>query len=100
MAILAVVAFYLLGGRPDWMRWLSVVAGVVLAATFLVGGRYDVSPAFSLGLRVPWTTATVRQGDGSSVASQALGAPELMGEYRVTLSPRTTLPLDFGLASG
>jgi preprotein translocase subunit SecE len=27
-----IVAFYLLGGRPDWLRWMSVVAGAVLAA--------------------------------------------------------------------
>ncbi|HEX3773139.1 MAG TPA: hypothetical protein VHV51_01680 [Polyangiaceae bacterium] len=67
------------------------------SATFMVGGRYDVSPAFSLGLRVPWTTANVRGGDGITAASQALGTPELMGEYRVTLSPRTLLPIDFGL---
>ncbi|HEY4103228.1 MAG TPA: hypothetical protein VGM44_05025 [Polyangiaceae bacterium] len=66
-------------------------------ATFMVGGRYDVSPTFSLGLRVPWTTANIRQGDGTDAASQALGAPELMGEYRVALSPRTLLPIDFGL---
>ena len=65
--------------------------------TFMVGGHYDVSPQFTLGLRVPWTTASQRQLDGSYASSQALGAPELMGEYRVTLSPRTDLPIDFGL---
>ncbi len=65
--------------------------------TAVVGGHYDVSPAFTLGLRIPWTTASVRQFDGSTASSQALGAPELMGEYRVTLSPRTILPIDFGL---
>jgi preprotein translocase subunit SecE len=26
-----IVAFYVLAARPDWMRWLSVVAGVALA---------------------------------------------------------------------
>jgi hypothetical protein len=65
--------------------------------TFMVGGHYDVSPQFSLGLRIPWTTANERQLDGSHASSQALGAPELMGEYRVVLSPRTDLPIDFGL---
>jgi len=65
--------------------------------TLMVGGHYDVSPAFTLGLRIPWTTAAVRQFDGSTASSQALGAPELMGEYRVTLSPRTVLPIDFGV---
>ncbi len=65
--------------------------------TLVVGGHYDVSPDFTLGLRIPWTTASVRQFDGSTASSQALGTPELMGEYRVTLSPRTVLPIDFGL---
>jgi len=27
-----VVAFYALHGRPDWIRWLAVVAGVLLGA--------------------------------------------------------------------
>jgi preprotein translocase subunit SecE len=26
-----IAAFYVLGARPDWQRWLAVVAGVVLA---------------------------------------------------------------------
>jgi hypothetical protein len=65
--------------------------------TFMVGGHYDVSPAFTLGLRIPWTTASERQFDGSDASSQALGTPELMGEYRVVLSPRTNLPIDFGV---
>jgi hypothetical protein len=65
--------------------------------TFMAGGYYDVSPQFSLGLRIPWTTASQRQIDGSYGSAQALGAPELMGEYRVILSPRTNLPIDFGV---
>lgn len=85
------------GTPPEPGPELANDANKGTSATFLVGGRYDVSPAFSLGLRVPWTTASVRQGDGTSAASQALGTPELMGEYRVTLSPRTYLPIDFGL---
>src|SRR6188474_1685286 len=31
------------------------------AIGFQIGGRYDITPAFSGGLRVPITTATVRQ---------------------------------------
>jgi len=65
--------------------------------TFMAGGHYDVSPAFTVGLRIPWTTASERQADGISASSQALGTPELMGEYRVVLSPRTNLPIDFGI---
>ncbi len=65
--------------------------------TFMAGGHYDVSPQFTVGLRIPWTTASQRQLDGTYASSQALGAPELMGEYRIVLSPRTYLPFDFGL---
>jgi len=65
--------------------------------TFMAGGHYDVSPDFTLGIRIPWTTTSERQDDGSYASAQALGTPELMGEYRVTLSPRTLLPIDFGL---
>jgi hypothetical protein len=65
--------------------------------TFIAGGHYDVSPKFTLGLRIPWTTANQRQIDGTSASAQALGTPELMGEYRVELSPRTNLPIDFGI---
>lgn len=65
--------------------------------TFMAGGHYDVSPAFTVGLRVPWTTSTQRQYDGISASAQALGAPELMGEYRVPLGTLTRLPIDFGV---
>lgn len=65
--------------------------------TFIAGGHYDVSPQFTVGLRIPWTTASQRQLDGTYAGSQALGAPELMGEYRILLSSRTYLPFDFGL---
>jgi hypothetical protein len=76
-------------GTPDLDKGTSF--------TFMVGGHYDVSPQFTLGLRIPWTTASQRQIDGTYAGSQALGTPELMGEYRVVLSPRTYLPIDFGL---
>ena len=67
------------------------------AIGFQVGGRYDITPAFSGGLRVPITTATVRQETGKSLATTAFGAPELMGEYRLSLSKLTTIPIEFGV---
>jgi hypothetical protein len=67
------------------------------AIGFQVGGRYDITPAFSAGLRIPITTASVRQLNGKSLGVTAFGAPELMGEYRVSLSKLTTVPIGFGV---
>jgi len=62
-----------------------------------VGGRYDISKDLSAGLRVPLTTATVKQSNGTNLSTTALGAPELFGEYRLSLSRLTTIPIGFGL---
>lgn len=67
------------------------------AIGFQLGGRYDITPAFTGGLRVPLTTATVRQETGKSLATTAFGSPELMGEYRVSLSKLSTVPIEFGI---
>ncbi|HKY36180.1 MAG TPA: hypothetical protein VJN18_09590 [Polyangiaceae bacterium] len=67
------------------------------AIGFQVGGRYDITPAFSAGLRIPITTASVRQLNGKSLGVTAFGAPELMGEYRISLSKLTTIPIGFGV---
>jgi hypothetical protein len=69
--------------------------GTVLG--FQLGGRYDITPAFSGGLRVPLTTATVRQETGKSLATTAFGSPELMGEYRLSLGKFSTVPIEFGV---
>jgi hypothetical protein len=71
--------------------------GKTTAATFMVGGRYDVSEALTFGARLPFTVGSARQVDGSYASAEALGALELMGEYRETLSAFTLLPIDFGL---
>ena len=42
----------------------ALVTGKGTAIGFQVGGRYDVSPELSVGLRVPLTTATVKQSNG------------------------------------
>jgi hypothetical protein len=55
------------------------------ATTFglLVGGYYDLSPAFRLMLRVPWTTGTIKSNNGDA-ATNALGNPELAARYRLS----------------
>jgi hypothetical protein len=67
------------------------------AIGFQLGGRYDISPAFSAGLRIPLTMAMVKQSNGTTLKSTVFGSPELMGEYRVSLSRLTTVPIGFGL---
>jgi hypothetical protein len=69
--------------------------GTVLG--FQVGGRYDVSKDVTLGLRIPITTATVKQDTGQNLSTTAFGAPELLGEYRLSLSRLTSLPISFGV---
>ena len=71
--------------------------GSTTSGTFMVGGYYDLSPEFTLGARLPWTVGSQRQPDGDRATVSALGALELMGEYRVTLSPFTRLPIFFGV---
>lgn len=66
--------------------------------TLLVGGGYDISPAFTAGIRIPWSTASIDgTAGGEGFSDNAFGSPELLGEYRVSLSPITTLPILFGL---
>jgi len=72
--------------------------GRTTSATFMAGGYYDLSPEFTLSARLPWTVGSARQFNGDRVSVQALGALQVMGEYRMTLSPFTRLPIFFGLA--
>ena len=67
------------------------------SVTLMAGGTYDFSPALTAGLRVPWTTATIKQPNQQNLGSQALGAPEIFGEYRVSLNKLTSVPITFGL---
>ena len=70
--------------------------GTVLG--FQLGGRYDITPAFSAGLRAALTTASVKQvSNGKSTSTTAFGSPELFGEYRVALSRLTSVPIGFGV---
>ncbi|HVU00620.1 MAG TPA: hypothetical protein VHE30_02675 [Polyangiaceae bacterium] len=49
----------------------------------LVGGHYDLTPAFRLMLRLPWTTGTVKS-NGKDASTNALGVPEMAARYRIT----------------
>jgi hypothetical protein len=66
-------------------------------STVEAGGRYDLSPKLSIGLRVAWSTASMDQANGTSLAASAFASPELRLEYRHPFSPLTTLPIWFGL---
>jgi len=85
------------GKAPEPGPAANVTTDRTTSATFMVGGHYDVSSDFTLGLRVPWTVGSQRQTDGSYASVNALGAPELLGEYRVGLSPFARLPIFLGL---
>ena len=85
------------GKAPEAGAGPDVATGKTTSFTFMAGGHYDLSPELSLGVRIPWTVGSARQPDGRNSSAQALGAPELMAEYRVTLSRFTRLPLFFGL---
>jgi hypothetical protein len=57
--------------------------GPATTYAFLLGGHFDVTPEFRLMLRVPWTTGTVTS-NGKDLGTNALGAPELAGRYRLS----------------
>lgn len=73
------------------------------AFTFILGGMYDVQKDISIGLKIPWSTANMDQLDDTglvlpdAVAANALGAPELYGEYILSMGPRTQIPIGVAL---
>lgn len=70
------------------------------ALTVMLGATVDLSPKFSLGLRAPWTTASVEEPSRvESESSAAFGSPELFAEYRLRLGRPTELPILFGVAA-
>ena len=85
------------GKAPEAGPGTSQATGKTTSVTFMVGGHYDLNPDLTLGLRLPWTVGSATQRDGLNASSQALGAPVLMGEYRVTVNPVLRVPIDFGL---
>ena len=79
------------GGRDDQLN--DAIAG-----SLLIGGRFDLSPKFSLGFRLPVGASSVdRGGTLGKQTYAAVGAIEVLGEYRHYLSPLTSIPILFGL---
>lgn len=79
------------GGEQNKTQQAKAV-GVVLGAAF------DLSPKFTVGLRIPWSTAMVdRITKNGSDSSMAFGTPVLTGELRHPLSELWSLPILFGL---
>ena len=72
-------------------------SGSATALGVQLGGRYDVTKEFTGGLRLAITTASVKQTNGKSQSSSAFAAPELFGEYRLSLNRLTTIPIGFGV---
>ncbi len=67
------------------------------AIGFQLGGRFDITPAFTAGLRIPITSTSVKQSNGTNLSTTVFGAPELMGEYRLSLGRLTYVPIAFGV---
>jgi hypothetical protein len=62
----------------------NATTGGATSFGFLVGGHYDVTTEFRLMLRVPWTTATIKDSAGNDKSAAALGLPEIAARYRLT----------------
>jgi hypothetical protein len=66
----------------------------------VVGGMLDLSPKFSLGLRIPYSVVAIDTLVNNKVSKETttvFGSPEIFAEYRYQLSELTTLPLLVGL---
>lgn len=61
----------------------DLTTGKATAFAIQVGGHYDLTPAFRLMVRVPWSIGTVRSG-GRDASTNALGDPEVAARYRLT----------------
>jgi hypothetical protein len=69
-----------------------------MAVGAVVGAAFDLSKTFTLGIRIPWATASVdRVSRSGTDNSMAFGSPELMGEVRHPLSELWSLPIFFGI---
>ena len=62
---------------------LDGTTGDATAFAFMVGGHYDLNPAFRLSARVPFTVGTVKSGT-QDVSTQAIGAPEVAARLRLS----------------
>jgi hypothetical protein len=72
------------------------------ALGFMLGGRYDATPALSVGLRLPVSMVMAPQGPPNggthkNLTTTVFGAPELLAEYRISLNRLTNIPILFGV---
>lgn len=69
-----------------------------LVVSMVLGARYDFSPSFTAGARIPWSTASMEIAGSTQTEQEfALGSPEIFGEYRFSSSLTTTIPVFFGI---
>ncbi|MFZ5890964.1 MAG: hypothetical protein ACOY0T_07930 [Myxococcota bacterium] len=77
------------GGKDNQLR--DSISG-----SLILGGNFDLSRTFTLGFRLPVGTSAIDTPSGKKTHF-ALGAIEVLGEYRHYLSPLTSLPVLFGV---
>ncbi len=87
---------------PDRQTVADASEGDVTAYGLVLGGTYDLDPNFTLGLKIPLSRAdfkdTVRMLDiPIDGTSNALGNPEVIGQYRMKQSPGVFVPINFGV---
>lgn len=69
-----------------------------LVISAYLGARYDFSPKLTGGIRVPWSTASMELAGSTKTEQEfALGSPQIWGEYRLSPSLVTTVPIFFGI---
>jgi hypothetical protein len=69
-----------------------------ISGSLILGGNFDLSRQFSLGFRLPLGAAAIeRSAQNGKDSHFAVGAIEVLGEYRNYLSPLTSVPILFGL---
>jgi hypothetical protein len=83
-------------GKAPQPGGVNPLTGSATSIGVLVGGHFDVSTAFRLQLRVPWTTATI-DGNTGSTSSSALGVPEIAGRLRLTEPGETEWAVRLGV---
>jgi hypothetical protein len=79
------------------------ITSSALTGSFLLGGKYFLTPAFALGARWPFTAGSIKEnnavtGTSESKGEVAVGNLELAGEYQVPIAKHVKLPIELGLA--
>lgn len=95
---------YVWGTPPDVDKQATYSADEsVKAYGFILGGTYDIDDKLSLGLRIPFSRADFDAERLDQIVfngtSNALGNPEIIGQYRLKRAPGVFIPLDFGIGA-